>query len=75
MHPADPRHYEFALKLNAELTIGGLSVRDVNGQPMFVMTRTYPRGHVTPADIRSAVVEIARRGDWVEQQLTTTDVF
>jgi serine/threonine-protein kinase len=73
--PADPRHYEFALKLNAELTIGGLSVREVNGQPMFVMTRTYPRGHVTPADIRAAVQEIARRGDWVEQQLTSTDVF
>ena len=73
--PADSRHYEFALKLNAELTIGGLSVREVNGQPMFVMTRTYPRGHVAPADIRAAVTEIARRGDWVEQQLTTTDVF
>ncbi len=73
--PADPRHYEFALTLNAELTIGGLSVREVNGQPMFVMTRTYARGHVTPADIRSAVQEIARRGDWVEQQLTATDVF
>ncbi len=73
--PADPRHYEFALKLNAELTIGGLSVREVNGLPMFVMTRTYARGHVTPADIRAAVTEIARRGDWVEQQLTTTDMF
>jgi serine/threonine-protein kinase len=73
--PADPRHYEFALTLNAELTIGGLSVREVNDQPMFVMTRTYARGHVTPADIRAAVQEIARRGDWVEQQLTATDVF
>lgn len=73
--PADPRHYEFALKLNAELTIGGLSVREFNGQPMFVMTRTYARAHVTPADIRAAVTEIARRGDWVEQQLTATDVF
>ena len=73
--PADPRHYEFALKLNAELTIGGLSVREVNDHPMFVMTRTYQRGHVTPADIRAAVTEIARRGDWVEQQLTSTDVY
>jgi eukaryotic-like serine/threonine-protein kinase len=73
--PADPRHYEFALKLNAELTIGGLSVREVNGQSMFVMTRTYSRAHVTTADIRAAVIEIARKGDWVEQQLTATDVF
>jgi serine/threonine-protein kinase len=73
--PADKRHYEFALKLNAELTYGGLSMRDVNGSPMFVMSRTYSRGHVTPADIRAAVVEIARRGDWVEQQLTSTDMY
>lgn len=72
---ADPKHYEFALKLNTELTIGGLSIRDVNGQPMFVMTRTYSRGLVTPTDIRAAVLEIARRGDWVEQQLCWYDVF
>jgi serine/threonine-protein kinase len=73
--PADPSHYEFALKLNSELTIGGLSIREVNGQPMFVMTRTYSRAHVTATDIRAAVLEIARRGDWVEQQLGRDDVF
>jgi serine/threonine-protein kinase len=73
--PADARHYEFALRLNAELTYGGLSIRHVNGAPMFVMSRTYARGNVTPSDIRAAVVEIARRGDWVEQQLTSTDLY
>ena len=73
--PADPDHYEFALRLNAELTIGGLSIRVVNGEPMFVMTRTYARGQVTPADVRAAVLEIALRGDSVEQQLTREDVF
>ncbi len=73
--PADPRHHEFALRLNAELTYGGLSIRHVHGASMFVMSRTYSRGHVTSADIRAAVVEIARRGDWVEQQLTSTDLY
>lgn len=73
--PADPRHYQFALRINAELTYGALSIREVNGTPMFVMTRTYARGQVTPADIRAAVQEIARRGDWVEQQLTCTDLY
>ena len=73
--PAESRHYEFALKLNAEMTYGGLSVRDVNGQAMFVMTRTFPRGHVHPDDIRAALVDIARRSDWVEQQLTHADVY
>jgi serine/threonine protein kinase len=72
---ADPRHYEFALKLNAEMTYGGLSVRNVNAQDMFVMTRTFPRGHVHPDDVRAALVDIARRSDWVEQQLTHADVY
>ncbi len=73
--PAEPRHYEFALRLNSEMTYGGLSVREVNDQPMFVMTRTFPRGHVQPEAIRSALVDIARRSDWVEQQLTHADVY
>jgi eukaryotic-like serine/threonine-protein kinase len=73
--PAAPANYEFALRLNAELTIGGLSIREVNGQPMFVMTRSYARATVTPADVRAAVLEIGRRSDWVEQQLTRDDVF
>jgi serine/threonine-protein kinase len=61
--------------LNNELTHGCLSIREVNGQAMFVMTRTFARGHVGPAEIRAAVQEIAKRGDRVEQQLTSTDVF
>jgi serine/threonine-protein kinase len=73
--PADPSHYEFALKLNAELSYGGLSVRDVDGQPMFVMSRAYPGANASPAEVRAAVQEIARRSDWVEQQLTRADVF
>ncbi len=73
--PADPSFYEFALRLNAKLTYGSLSIREVNDAPMFVMDRTYARVHVTAGDIRAAVVEIARRGDWVEQQLTSTDLF
>ena len=73
--PAELRHYEFALKLNAEMTYGGLSIREVSGQAMFVMTRTFPRGHVHPDDIRAALIDIARRSDWVEQQLTHADVY
>ncbi len=73
--PAEPRHYEFALKLNAEMTYGGLSVREVNGQAMFVMTRTFPRGQVQPSAVRAALIDIARRSDWVEQQLTHADVY
>jgi serine/threonine-protein kinase len=73
--PADPRHYEFALRLNAELTYAGLSVRPVNGEPMFVMSRAYPRAHADAVQVRAAIREIAKRSDWVEQQLTQADVY
>ncbi len=73
--PAEPKHYEFALKLNAELTYGGLSVRTVNGVPMFVMSRTYSLAHADSIEIRAALREIARRSDWVEQQLTHADIY
>jgi serine/threonine-protein kinase len=73
--PADPKHYEFALRMNEKLTYGSLSVRNVNGQPMFVMNRTFARDHVCAADIRAAVLEIARRSDRVEQLLSNVDLY
>lgn len=73
--PADAAHYEFALKLNAELSYGGLSIREIDGRPMFVMSRTYPHGRVTPTEIRAVLRELAHRSDWVELQLTGADVF
>jgi serine/threonine protein kinase len=73
--PADPKHYEFALKLNDRLTYGSLSIRNVNGQPMFVMTRTFTRDLVCAADVRGALLEIARRADHVEMQLTNADLY
>jgi serine/threonine-protein kinase len=73
--PADPKHFEFALRLNEQLTYGSLSVRNVNGQPMFVMNRTFSRDHVCAADVRAAMREIARRSDRVEQLLTNIDLY
>ncbi len=73
--PADPKHFEFALRLNDKLSYGSLSVRNVHGDAMFVMNRTFARDHVCAADIRAAMMEIARRSDRVEQQLTNADVY
>ena len=73
--PADPNHFEFALRLNDKLSYGSLSVRNVNGQAMFVMNRTFPRDHVFASDLRAALSEIARRSDRVEQQLTDADLY
>jgi serine/threonine-protein kinase len=68
-------HYEFALRLNDKLSFGGISVRDVNEQPMFVMNRTFPRQNLSAAEVRTAMLEIAAKSDLVEQQLSNVDVF
>jgi serine/threonine-protein kinase len=73
--PALLEHFEFALRLNAELTYGSISIRSVDGRPMFVMTRTFARERVDPVDIRAALLEIARRADSAEQQLTNADLY
>ncbi len=73
--PADVTHYEYALRLNAELTHGSLSIHELAGSPMFVMTKTFSRSHVTVEEIRSAVLEIAQHSDRIEERLTASDLY
>ncbi len=47
----------------------------MNGEPMFVMSRAYSRAHADAAQVHAAIREIAKRSDWVEQQLTQADVY
>ncbi len=71
---ASPSFYEEALRLNASLQHGGISIRDINGRPCFVMVDTYPRGTVTAEDIRRSVFELGSRADSIENRLTGRDV-
>jgi serine/threonine-protein kinase len=73
--PADPKHFAYALKLNAHLTYGSISIHKVLGSPMFVMSRTFLMDTARPVDIRDALIEIARRSDHVEKQLTQMDQY
>jgi serine/threonine-protein kinase len=73
--PADPKHFAYALKLNAHLTYGSISIHKVLGSPMFVMSRTFLLDTARPDDIRDALIEIARRSDYVEKQLTQMDQY
>lgn len=73
--PAETDHYEFALRLNTDLTRGSLSVLDIDNRPMFVMTRNFEQGRASVIEIREALLEIARRSDWVEHQLTSADRY
>jgi len=73
--PADPANFEFALRLNSDLPYVGISISDVNGQPMFIMTRTFDRASLRSSEIRNTIHEIARRADWVEELLTKMDLY
>ncbi|MFN9717598.1 MAG: serine/threonine protein kinase [Planctomycetota bacterium] len=66
--------YEDALRLNAVMHHGGISIRDIGGKPYFVMVDTYPRATVSGEDIRRSCIELGTRADKVEQMLTGRDV-
>jgi serine/threonine-protein kinase len=73
--PADPAYFRYALTINAHLTFGSISIHDVLGTPMFVMSRTFARETVRTEDLRDALIEIGRRADLVEKQLTRLDQY
>ncbi|QDT88943.1 Serine/threonine-protein kinase StkP [Gimesia algae] len=71
---AQPEYYEEALRLNAEISHGGISIREVNGETKFVMVDTFPRSTVDAEDIRKSVVAVAQHADDVEKKLTGYDL-
>ncbi len=73
--PADPSYFRYALTLNGHLTFGSISIHNVLDNPMFVMSRTFSRETVRTEDIRDALLEIGRRADHVEKQLTRLDQY
>lgn len=72
--PAVTEYYERALRINGDLSHGGLAIREIEGQPYFVMQNAYPRGTADPEEIRRSVLEVARQADIVEHELTGEDV-
>jgi serine/threonine protein kinase len=72
--PATSEFYEHALRLNAEVLHGGISIRNIAGVPCFVMVDTYPRATVDGEEIRRSVVEVGFQADNIERMLTGADV-
>lgn len=70
---AQPEFYEDALRMNAAVPHGGISIRDIDGVPHFVMVDTYPRATVDGEEIRRSVIEIGTHADRVELLLTGLD--
>lgn len=71
---ARPSFYEEALRLNAVMHHGGISIRDIDGRPCFVMIDTYPRTTVSGEDIRRSAIDLGARADSIENRLTGRDV-
>ena len=42
---------------------------------MFVMANCFLASHVSPAELKAAVKEIAFYGDWIEKEMTGADNF
>jgi serine/threonine-protein kinase len=71
---AHSHYYEHALRQNWIVKHGSLAIRDVAGEPMFVVINAYPRSTVAPEEIRRSVIDIAVQADEVEHQLTGQDL-
>ncbi|MCA9179159.1 MAG: protein kinase [Planctomycetales bacterium] len=71
---ADPKFYESALRLNAEISHGGVAIREVDGQPMFCVLDAYPWATVDPQEILVSTMAVASHADAVEKHLTGGDV-
>jgi serine/threonine-protein kinase len=72
--PASPNLYEVALRRNAVQPHGSIAVRDVDGQPHFVVVENHSRAKVAPDELCRSVRHIARHADSVEEFLTGQDV-
>ncbi|MDP1795880.1 MAG: protein kinase, partial [Planctomycetaceae bacterium] len=70
---AEPAYFETALRLNAEILHGALSIQEIDGEAAFVMVDSYPRATVDAEEIRRSVLEVAQRADAVELLLTQRD--
>lgn len=70
---ADTNYYEQALRQNWIVMHGSLAIRDIDGQPMFVVINAYPRSTVAPEEIRRSVIDISQQADEVERHLTGMD--
>ena len=72
---ADPAFYRRALELNARLYHGALAIQDIDGEPFFVMSNSFPRITCDPEEVQRSIQEIARWGDKVESKLGSKDEY
>lgn len=68
-------YYRRALELNSRLCHGALGIQEIDGEPFFVMSNSYPRATCDPEEIQHSIQEIARWADRIEAALTGEDQY
>ncbi len=71
--PAVAKYYEAVLRKNITIPAGAFAIRDIKGQPNFVMVDTMIAAVVTPGALAKKIENIAARADIVEKGLTKED--
>jgi len=71
--PANPKYYEAVLRKNLAIPAGAFAIRDINGDPNFVMVDTMLAALVTPSLLAKRIENIAARADMVEKVLANED--
>jgi hypothetical protein len=61
--------YEAALRLNLKMPYGAVALRDVAGEPQFVMFNTILRAALTPVELHKSIFAVGQRSDHVERHL------
>jgi HEAT repeat protein len=67
--PAARSKYGSALRLNMRMSYGAVALRDVGGEPHFVMFNSILRHGLTPIELRKSIVAIGERSVAVAKQL------
>lgn len=73
--PAAPEQYDAAFRRNLTIPYGRIAVRDIDGRDMFVMLHQMMRRGLNLAEMRKAILSIAKEGDALELELTRQDII
>ncbi|MFW5693469.1 MAG: HEAT repeat domain-containing protein [Thermoguttaceae bacterium] len=71
--PANPKHYEALLRKNLTIPAGAFAIREIDGQPNFVLVDTMLAAVATPNHLAQRIENIAARADALEKTLTGED--
>jgi hypothetical protein len=66
---ASPAHYETVLRRNLRMPYGAVALRDIEGEPCFVMFNTILRHALSPVELRKSIFTVGERAHRVERQM------